>query len=342
MDWYKLDSAFAPTSLIENYSSAIWTERYSSSGDFEIITTNVPYLFPLLTLGDFVSHAKTNQVCIVENKEITQNEDGAKELKVSGRTIDCFLEHRGFPINVNGTSYQPLGVMNAILNSGTVRPSSHPRIFTTNIHSSASSYGAEYWESGEMTSFYDALWDYLNGNEFGIRSDRRSITVGTPNQIRMQLYKGTDISAQASAIFSVERGDIADAKYLWTNVDKKNVVWMKETDGLYIPVDGTGTTNDTLVGYDRREGLYPRQLSTMGDTTRMQTLGRRNVKKHQQQLFVEATATPEALPTYKVQYDLGDTIMFHGDYNVRQTLTVEEYTYISDGEGDRDYPAFAG
>lgn len=95
MDVLRLNKdTYLPEDLIEGYSSMIWTERYTESGDFEMKTPNVAETMQLMPEEGLVSLLDTNEVMQVETHSIGQDDDGVAELTITGRSLDRFLEKR--------------------------------------------------------------------------------------------------------------------------------------------------------------------------------------------------------------------------------------------------------
>lgn len=95
MDVFKLNpNTFLPTDLVENYSSAIWTERYSDLGEFEIRTPNIDFMAGVLSLETLLSHRETQEVMIVNEHSIEEDEDGTAELVVKGVSFESVLQDR--------------------------------------------------------------------------------------------------------------------------------------------------------------------------------------------------------------------------------------------------------
>lgn len=98
MDIFRLGPVYStdylPDYPVEGYSSAIWTERFVETGEFEIKTPYVSETMALLPEDTLISHRDTDEVMIVETHLITLDGEGNEELTVSGRSLTSFLEHR--------------------------------------------------------------------------------------------------------------------------------------------------------------------------------------------------------------------------------------------------------
>lgn len=88
------DTSYLPDTMIEGYSSAIWTERFVSPGDFQIKTPYIEKMLALLPEKTLISHRQTREVMMVEDHLIAVNPEGIPELTIVGRSVDSILESR--------------------------------------------------------------------------------------------------------------------------------------------------------------------------------------------------------------------------------------------------------
>lgn len=95
MDLYTLGATLLKKDLIEDYQSLIWTERYSSIGDFELVLANTSDNRALLTEGTRLVVNVSQRIMIVKVVEETVDDDDVEILKVSGRSFEAVLEDRG-------------------------------------------------------------------------------------------------------------------------------------------------------------------------------------------------------------------------------------------------------
>lgn len=88
------DTYYPEEEILEGIESKIWTERYLDPGEFQFTTKKVEFFLSELPEMTLVSHLDTNEVMMVEDHEITKDEDGIYELTITGRSIDAFMEQR--------------------------------------------------------------------------------------------------------------------------------------------------------------------------------------------------------------------------------------------------------
>jgi hypothetical protein len=89
MDLYTLSSEFLIQYKIERYSSLIWTERYSSAGDFSLVVPPTPQLIRLLRPGCYLGLRGRREVMIVESQSFDSG-----LLTVTGSSLVKFLNQR--------------------------------------------------------------------------------------------------------------------------------------------------------------------------------------------------------------------------------------------------------
>lgn len=94
MDVVRLDANYLPDSLVEDYSSMIWTERYSDAGDFQLTTPKIEETRALIPEGSLISLRDTDEVMFVETHTVKRDDKGVPTLNTTGRTFETFLEGR--------------------------------------------------------------------------------------------------------------------------------------------------------------------------------------------------------------------------------------------------------
>ena len=94
MELLTLDSNYQPAEMVERYNSLIWTERYFSSGDFKLVTTDINRMLKLMPLESTVTIRESTVPMIVEVHLIDKPKNSAPTLTITGRSFDCVLERR--------------------------------------------------------------------------------------------------------------------------------------------------------------------------------------------------------------------------------------------------------
>jgi hypothetical protein len=89
MDLYTLNPNFLAAAYIDQFVSAIWTERYTAAGDFQLSLPATEDNIIKLAEGTFLGLRGSKDIMIVETIEI---ENGL--MKVTGPSLITFLNHR--------------------------------------------------------------------------------------------------------------------------------------------------------------------------------------------------------------------------------------------------------
>jgi hypothetical protein len=93
-EYWTLDSQLRKASVIEGYESFIWTERRSVWGDFEIHTAATQSMRSLLAVGTMLGMSLSTYIMVVETISDVIGDDGAENLKITGRSLEAILEDR--------------------------------------------------------------------------------------------------------------------------------------------------------------------------------------------------------------------------------------------------------
>lgn len=95
MELYILDSLLRRTGVvIDRFESMIWTERYSSWGDFELKVFSTPDMRRLLPAGTRLAMSESYRIMIVEFVENAIDDENREILKLTGRSLEAILEDR--------------------------------------------------------------------------------------------------------------------------------------------------------------------------------------------------------------------------------------------------------
>lgn len=94
MELVTLNANLQPEKVIDTYSSLVWTERYSKSGDFQLTTNNIADTIKMIPLESLVTLRNSTVPMVVEVFKIEKPKDGVPVLTVTGRSFESVLERR--------------------------------------------------------------------------------------------------------------------------------------------------------------------------------------------------------------------------------------------------------
>lgn len=87
---YILNSEYKEVDMIDSFESLIWTERFDTLGDFELVT----FRRTPLQIGSIVAIAESKRMMVVEKIETSPVEGGGLKIVHSGRSFESVLDQR--------------------------------------------------------------------------------------------------------------------------------------------------------------------------------------------------------------------------------------------------------
>ncbi len=94
MEIYILDELLRRKTLIDEFISCIWTERFAAYGDFELSLLSTPQNRRIFITGALLACNRSNYVMRVKTIEDTVDQEGRPILKVKGVSLEQMLETR--------------------------------------------------------------------------------------------------------------------------------------------------------------------------------------------------------------------------------------------------------
>ena len=94
MYFLALDSNFNVISVVDDYESVIWTERYTDVGDFEIHGNANTQLINVMNTASYILNTATYGVMAIEKPKIGFDEEIGSTATISGRGFESFLDRR--------------------------------------------------------------------------------------------------------------------------------------------------------------------------------------------------------------------------------------------------------
>lgn len=361
MNLYTLhNTTFQTDKLVEGYETLIWTERYDVAGEFVLTTAKIDQTMALLPLDSFVALSDSPEVMRVENHIITEDEDGVEILEVSGRTFEVVYESR-----TSIQSYSSTVVSSPITNPTTGENNgsyynasvADCAVYALNLHKfvsfrldardNLSPHNAQVWPgttSGSPSTKYlnrdDAYSVALNlvkEEGLGIKNKRPS-PPNTSGSIGIITYVYEGLNKTASVILDTQAGHFKKARYLFSNKDYYNAVYVASQKN-YRQVLAPGASG--FSGLARRVALLDLpEITQTGSTVNsaLDARGRSFLAKHKKTKFVEGEVSSSIPYTYNVDYSLGDLITCRGKYGSSGVMQVTEFVRIDDRTGSKEYP----
>lgn len=363
MDVYVLDELFRRESVIDNFESLIWTERFSDIGDFELVVASTPEIRRVLTVETYLSIARSTRVMVIETVENKTDADGVTTLTATGRSIESIMEQRLATVAMGPTTSDtkwyitaaPATAARAIFEYIFILKRLNvsdgiPRLFMGNYF-----YGSNIPEPvplGDVAikpqSVYSAIKGICDAYGLGFRLIRGAENGDIGPEMFFNIYSGNDRTSQQSTLmpilFSPDLDNMSETAELTSIKEYKNVAYVLSPFGSAV-VYATGAGAETT-GFSRRV-LYV-------DATDI-TEAPANIAAVLNQRGKEALAANRSLVafdgeirqtvSYAYKYDqayyLGDLVEMRNTDGAINVMRVTEQIFVSDQEGDREYPTLS-
>jgi hypothetical protein len=362
MDFFKLLYDVYPTVLdqggifINNISRAMWVERYSTPGEFSFESPLSTGLKDFLPLGTLVSHIDTSDLMIVENHDISEQEDEDPVIKITGRSLPSYLENR--MVGMNAARVAPS--LNPYLLSADWTFSQIQKLINDHIqtpydtndalnnvramHLFFTGYGTNEARNIDYGNVWQKVEELLKVDDLGISVQRRPSIFSTTETL-LYINKGGDRRDTVS--FNWQGGDISGAEYLFSLKDLKTSALVK-SKYFVVPVDLAGS-----VGYNRRMievdasdiDEHFTAIPTGTDFTNviaaMNVRGRQVLKKQTTVSIVQSDISKIPKFQYRKDYFIGDLVTLNANFGQIVTMRVVEYAEIEDENGESGHPTLA-
>ena len=306
-----LNKSFERIALIDDYSSFIWTARYYTVGDFEILVPADENHISILQKGYYIIRDDDENVGIIENITLTLDEDQNEQMLVVGRFADSILARR-----IIETQTQLYGTVSAgiasLINDAIISPDIEARKIE-GFYMSPSSFPERLEAQYTGKNLLETIEDICETNHIGFK------TVLQNGNFVFSLFKGVDRSYNQSAnpyvVFSDEYDNLISSTYEEQTADKvTDVLVAGEGEGLDRKTLWVSRENPT--GLDRYEAYHDqRNLSTNEGTI--------TDEEYYQQMKEEGL---EQLTTITAAFDgevYFENIKYKEDVNVGDVVSVE-------------------
>jgi Siphovirus ReqiPepy6 Gp37-like protein len=354
MQVFKLDANHFPSDTVSKFKSLVWTERYDSAGEFQLLVEDDVRILSLLPEGTLISHTDTTNVMIVETHQVHRDKKKKLNVMVSGRSFETFAENRV-------TEGSKVGLYDALDEAIVeVFPAETAENVARNILRTALQPGDASAEDAINNLFvylsirepdspldhvvkrgqvYARVLEFLKIANAGIKTVRPTVVGGT---LDLVIHDGLDI--RSSVVFYARNEDLEDAKYLWSNKGYKTHAQVSTYSDARLHrhrdlvSDVTGLERRVLyVEADDLEGDFTPGTSTDVLAGR----GQNALDENKRTTLLSAKVTLKARPKFKINYDIGDLVTAHGEFSTIQSMRVTEHILTVDENGVRGYPSLS-
>lgn len=361
MELYTLDPTFMREHVIDEYMSAIWTERFTKNGDMELILPVTLERIIQLQEGKFVACLGSDEIMIIESVLID-----AGLMTVKGKTLEAFFNERylrnSADLSVNEWAFanvKPGNILSQIVQAMVVDATSPgltalggvlnqiPFLVVGDIDQSDPAISKKV-PFGPM---YDAMLPIAETAKLGMKIFlSRADPFGY--ELTFTVYKGVNrTSAQLEnnlVRFSPAEDSLTNLKEVRSIAGYKNVVYMfpPSWSSATAPVVSYSPGVDPAVtGFNRR--VLVAQASDISEDqvtggvtllSLMQQKATDALANNNYTKLVDGEVVPQPEFIYGQDYKLGDIIELVGMNGIPQNAQITEYIRSKDSTGERAYP----
>lgn len=355
MDIYLLDDSRNREHIVDRFTSFIWTERFSTYGDFEIVAQATQLNREIFVEDRWVVQNNSYRVMVIDTVEDSEDEEGRSGLNVSGRSLESVLEERLASYGpeqlstnkrwqVEGT---PADILRFIFIKICIEGLLDKRDILPNVTMDAFPYQPDgsIPESQktvkfelELKSIYEAFTDICNTYSIGYCLLLHPVT----RKIHFRVITGTNRTAAQSevnpVVFSTDLDNLTKPKELVSSAKYKNVAVVTSEHGtLEVYADGSA---GRAAGFKRRV-LHVSANVKADDPDKegiMRQAGLEELAKHRRVMAFDGELT-ERGHRYASDYFLGDIVEMRKSDGPLNYMRVTEQIFVDDGEGERNYPS---
>jgi len=267
MDLFILDSQLRRTAVFDQYETLIWTERFSSAGDFELVIPSSLKARSLLTPGTYLAINESTRIMVIETVEDRKDSDGKVYLNIKGPSLESILDARvakNMTPNTDVTDVKwyftdvlPAEIAREIFNYVCVEGNIHtediiPFYVEGNIYPPDNIPEPEDPVSLVIspTSVYQAIKEICDIYDLGFRLVRN----GDESELMFNIYSGNDRTTLQSTlpavIFAPELDNLTDVSYLTAVGNYKNVAHVISPNGETFVY--ANNVDESVSGFDRK------------------------------------------------------------------------------------------
>lgn len=374
MQCFIFNHLFETLAEIEDYESFIWTDRYSSFGDFELVVRADSEVYRTIYPDSFVWTPGSRNIMIVEKIVYEQEPDqGALLAKISGRDATSLLARRIVwePIDYKGTLQT---IVRGMLMDNLIEPEDESRIipgvsFVFDPDLDEGSLEVEALFHGD--NLYEAVKTLCDQHGMGMMMNFRE------NRLEFSLYQGYDRSYRQDTfpyvIFEPHYDNVLSSTYTEDYEGYCNTVLVVgEAEEQNKPKPTVDVIYGDAIGYGRRETYedasdiprhihkrvrdgviesgpnkgkprYKRVTHTIPIGEYNEALRLRGAKKLDEQpkiKTIDADIDPYMHYEYGRHFLCGDIVQITTHFGLSTAARITQFTRSMDETGYQSYPTF--
>lgn len=344
MELLILNKSFQPVSIIEGYTSLIWTKRYYGYGDFELYIPADPALLDVLKTDYFITRSDDESVMIIEKIEIKTDVENGDYFIITGRSLESILMRRIFDMQYifDSTYSLAIVVQSFVIYCTTNRdlPRTYRQIPNLTVDTSSNFDGTMKVQFTGDT-LYSAIVSVCQPRDVGFK-----ITL-SGNQMTLYLYQGEEVDVE----FSQDFDNLISSDYKRDTSDIANYIYVAgEGEGMNRRIFRRAFFNleNPKSGLDLHEVWVDARnissnsgaISTPDYEKMLEQRAYEAYAEHSIDESFEAEVEPQITFEYKTDWNLGDIVTVKNAYGVTSKPRIVEIIECWDETGYSVIPTF--
>ena len=235
---------FIRIAVLDDYSSFIWSSRYYTTGDFQLIVDATPEYMSLFKEQYYIVRDDDENVGIIENIFVERTEDGNDRLIIKGRFIDSVIGRRIIAEQTT-VSGKISDCIEQLLDENIINPSNAARQidnFIIDSYEVATAFQAQYTGKNLLETISAICETYGIGYK---------VTLNADHEFVFKLYEGVDRTYDQNVndwvIFSDTYDNLISSEY------EEN--YQKVVTSVLVAGEGEGLDRKTAWVGDDKTGL---------------------------------------------------------------------------------------
>ena len=343
-----LDTSFDAVKVLDSYKALIWTERYSSAGDFEFHAPASTELIDVMRIGRYLYLSESDTLMIIERIEIRTDIDDGDTLTVSGSSLSSILARRIIWSETILDGYLE-GQIQKLLNQNVISASDQSRrisnfIFAASGDSSIAAMTIKSQYTGE--NLYKTITEICEERGLGFK-----VSFNDSNQFVFKLINGKDRSysqnAESYVVFSPRFDNLIESDYKNDKSNCKTIALIAGEGNGNLRVRTTLEIESGLSGINRRE-IYVdardiQKSNEMTDAEYLEVLrqrGKEKMSEYEEEKSFGASMEVNIGFKFGVDFFLGDIVQVENQYGISGRCRVIELIRSMKPTGYYEYPTF--
>lgn len=374
MEFMVLDKNYDGITMIDTFTSAIWTVRYDEAGDFEIYTPVRLDYIQAMQIGNYLWNRDSDRLMVIETVEIETDAEEGPQLIVTGRSLESILDRRivtssqNFSGNLQSVLFAI--IQNEVISSGgtrripgfSLKTSSDSRITSISI--------SELSIRGE--NVYDVVCSLCQANKVGWR-----ILPKGAGGFEFELYVGVDRSYAQSVnpyvTFSPSFENLLNSNYIKSFKSYKNSIYAigtyqkevilqnkyKDDNGEWVVEEQTTYEEAEVVTWQYSETATPSGLARRemfvdnggvndgeqgGEYATWNAVNKEKaiaeLGEHQTTTAFEGELEATRQYIYGEDFNIGDVVQVENEFGITGTVYISEIVFSQDANGITITPTF--